>query len=168
MFLARQYLWEFGEDVRLQRLDTLSRPLASLDEALAADLINGKLEHYLRYADRSSMAHSREVRLPFLSHSLVESVLSVPASFRFHDGWPKYLTRAAMDGVVPDKVLWRSDKIGFATPHQEWMSSPAMVQLAGTARDFLVREGVVNAKWRDTGMVNWELTMAYFLIAGPQ
>ena len=38
------------------------------------------LEELLRFADRNSMAHGREVRLPFLNHELVEFIFSLPAN----------------------------------------------------------------------------------------
>jgi asparagine synthase (glutamine-hydrolysing) len=159
-------MWEFGEDGRSKRREAIASDPKTLSQALRADLVNGKMEHYLRYADRSSMAHSREIRLPFLSHDLVEFTLSVPAPMRFHDGWTKYLTRAAMDGVVPDSVRWRTDKVGFATPHEKWMASAPMAEIAGSAREFLIDEGIINRRWRDTGKENWEMTMAYFLVSG--
>ena len=46
------------------------------------------LEELLRYADRNSMAHSRELRLPFLSHELVEFVFSLPAHFKYVTAGP--------------------------------------------------------------------------------
>jgi asparagine synthase (glutamine-hydrolysing) len=44
------------------------------------------LKTLLRYADRNAMAHSREVRLPFLDHHLVEFVFSLPDDFKLHEG----------------------------------------------------------------------------------
>ncbi len=40
------------------------------------------LDELLRYADRNSMAHGREVRLPFLSHELVEFIFTLAAEFQ--------------------------------------------------------------------------------------
>jgi asparagine synthase (glutamine-hydrolysing) len=87
---------------------------------LYADLMHGHLQELLRYADRNSMASSRELRLPFLDHRLVEFTLSLPASMLFHDGWSKRVLRDAMRGVVPAAILDRRDKVGFMAPWAQW------------------------------------------------
>ena len=55
------------------------------------------LEELLRYADRNSMAHGCEVRLPFLSHELVEFIFSLPPHFKIRQGWTKWLLRKDME-----------------------------------------------------------------------
>ncbi|MEO5902793.1 MAG: asparagine synthase-related protein, partial [Gemmatimonadaceae bacterium] len=161
-FLSRSFLWANGEDQR-----GLNLPLeGTLSEALKSDLIDGKLEHYLRYADRNSMAHSREVRLPFLSHRLIEFMFSIPSEYKIRDGWPKYLVRSAFQGLVPEKILWRKEKVGFATPEARWMHSEAMKPLVTEAREYLTREGILNRRWKDTGDRNWQMVMAYLLVSG--
>ena len=49
----------------------------SLKQSLKFLINDSRLKELLRYSDRNSMAHSREVRLPFLSHKLVEFVFSL-------------------------------------------------------------------------------------------
>lgn len=161
-FLSRSYMWEYEYDDRL----LLRSPPKTLNEALQNDLIDGKLEHYLRYADRNSMGHSREVRLPFLSHELVEFMFSLPPSYKIRSGWTKYLLRAALKDIVPDRVLWRKDKVGFATPQTTWMGDVGLRSLAKSAHDYLVHEGVVNKRWTNTGTRNWEMIMAHLLLRG--
>ena len=80
---------------------------------LYVDLMHGHLQELLRYADRNSMAFSREVRLPFLDHRLVEFTLSLPANLLMGGGWSKRVLRAAMRDIVPAAILARRDKIGF-------------------------------------------------------
>jgi asparagine synthase (glutamine-hydrolysing) len=68
------------------------------------------------------MAHSIESRVPFLTHSLASFLLSLPEEFLIApDGTSKAVFRRAMRGLVPDAILDRRDKIGFATPEHEWM-----------------------------------------------
>ena len=62
------------------------------------------------------MAFSVEVRLPFLDHELVEWAFRHGHSHKIHRGWTKWVVRKSMEGRVPDKVLWRPDKVGFETP----------------------------------------------------
>lgn len=111
------------------------------------------------------MAHSREVRLPFLSHQLVEFMFSLPSSYKIRDGWSKFLVRKALDGRVPERVLWRKEKVGFATPHSRWLASPPMQSHVRDAHDFLIREGIVEKSWVSSGERDWEMVMAHFLLA---
>ena len=62
------------------------------------------------------MAFARETRLPFLDHRLVELVMTRPIELSYRDGESKWVLRRAMRGIVPDEILDRRDKVGFATP----------------------------------------------------
>ena len=75
----------------------------------------------LRYEDRNSMAFSIESRVPFLTPALARLAYSLPADHLISSsGTTKSAFRAAMRGLVPDAILDRRDKIGFATPDQLW------------------------------------------------
>ena len=100
---------------------------------LVTDLMQGHLQELLRYADRNSMAWSREVRLPFLDHRLVELTLALPTSHVFRNGETKRVLRRAMRGVVPNAILDRKDKIGFQAPWTRWWSG----EVGGVLRDRL-------------------------------
>ena len=73
----------------------------SLKNELKTDTTSGELKRLLRYADRNSMAHSREVRLPFLSHKLVEFAFTLPDEYKLHLGWSKYILRHTMNSILP-------------------------------------------------------------------
>lgn len=91
---------------------------------LALSLTRRGLPALLRHGDRNSMRFSVESRVPFLTLGMVELLLSLPESYLISaKGETKHVFRAAMRGIVPDDVLDRRDKIGFATPEQEWMLS---------------------------------------------
>jgi asparagine synthase (glutamine-hydrolysing) len=94
--------------------------------------VRHNLPELLRYEDRSSMAFSIESRVPFLDHPLVEFVLSLPPHLKIHDGWTKFVQRKASEGLVPSEIVWRRDKLGFATPQQAWKRT-----LVGPLRDFV-------------------------------
>jgi asparagine synthase (glutamine-hydrolysing) len=83
------------------------------------------LPQLLRYADRSSMAYSREVRLPLLDRRVAEFALSLPARFLSDAAVSKRVLREALRGLVPERVLARRDKIGFETPQSRWLETPA-------------------------------------------
>jgi len=88
---------------------------------LKRDTTQTFLKELLRYGDRNSMAFSREVRLPFLSHELSEFIFSLPMEFILNEGWTKYILRKAVEGIVPDEIVWRKDKIGFEPPQENWV-----------------------------------------------
>ena len=96
----------------------------SLRESLYEQATLTSLPSLLRYADRNSMAFSRESRLPFLDHRLVEFVFTLPADRLVSRGRTKVVLRDAMTGIVPGAVLNRTDKVGFATPERDWMMGP--------------------------------------------
>jgi asparagine synthase (glutamine-hydrolysing) len=98
---------------------------APLARELLRQTFHTSLPSLLRYADRDSMAHSREVRLPFLDRRLAEFALSLPAGLVYRDGRRKYVLREAMRGLVPNAILERNDKIGFEPPQASWLATPA-------------------------------------------
>ncbi len=83
------------------------------------------------------MAFSREVRLPFLSHHLVEFCARLPTRLLYRRGVSKRVLRDAMRGRVPDVVLDRTDKVGFVTPWTRWWAGdlgPALRERLRAAR----------------------------------
>jgi asparagine synthase (glutamine-hydrolysing) len=101
------------------------------------------LEELLRYADRNSMAHGRETRLPFLSHQLVEFLFSLPSSFKIRKGWTKWLLRNSMESLLPGEICWRKEKIGFEPPQKSWMENAAVQEAIHSAKTKLVGEKVL-------------------------
>ncbi|WP_374300553.1 asparagine synthase (glutamine-hydrolyzing) [Ferrovibrio sp.] len=105
----------------------LQEPSASygrhaLHDRLAESLSETILPALLRYEDRNSMAWSIESRVPFLTTSLVDAAYALPADYLVSSqGSSKHVFREAMRGIVPDVILDRRDKIGFATPEKSWL-----------------------------------------------
>lgn len=97
----------------------------------------------LRYADRNSMAFSRELRLPFLEHELVEFCISLPDHFKISNGWTKRLLRDTYAKLLPEDICWRKDKVGFEAPQSVWMNTPQVKASIDTAELELVRSGIV-------------------------
>jgi asparagine synthase (glutamine-hydrolysing) len=101
------------------------------------------LEELLRYADRNSMAHSREVRLPFLSHELVEFVFSLPSNTKMNNGFNKWILRKSMETFLPGEIVWRKDKIGYEPPQKLWMEQPVMQEMVKESRLKLVQQNIL-------------------------
>jgi asparagine synthase (glutamine-hydrolysing) len=144
-----------------------------LHTALLDSFTTRSLPALLRYGDRNSMAHSVESRVPFLSVPLVEFIFSLPDPLLISaDGTTKAVFRAAMRGIVPDAVLDRRDKIGFATPQRDWLAAMAPwieKTLAGkAARDIPVfNQDVVLSRWaeaRKSGVMPGEMWRWFNLI----
>ena len=96
-----------------------------LRRALLAQTFRLSLPQLLRYADRNSMAHSIELRLPFLDRRIAEFALSLPAGLLYRDGYRKQVLRDAVRAEVPAEVLARRDKVGYETPEEHWFATVA-------------------------------------------
>ncbi len=91
-------------------------------DELALSLSRRGITSLLRHGDRNSMRFSIESRVPFLTIGMENLLLSMPESYLISPrGETKNVFRAAMRGIVPDDVLNRKDKIGFATPEHKWL-----------------------------------------------
>ena len=109
------------------------------DDPLPATLhIDGQLalvDDMLHYFDRASMAHSLEVRVPFLDHELVEFAATVPGDLKVRGRTTKYLLKHAARGIVPDAVIDKP-KIGFfAGTVSGWFDA----QASRSVKDYLLR-----------------------------
>mgnify|MGYP003665104499 CR=1 FL=1 len=115
----------FGKSLSLQLLEKVSRTIRlqamPLNQKLALDL-RENLVTLLHYADKTSMAHSVESRMPFMDFRLIEFLFEVPSSYKFHDGWSKYLSRIAMQEKLPTNILWRREKMGWPIPEDFWFN----------------------------------------------
>lgn len=118
-FSMPDYLKQFNREF-LDEFNSFEEPYEypnNLTEALYISTTKRGLNNLLRYADRNSMANSREVRLPFLNHDLVEFVFSLPDSFKINNGWTKVVLREAMNDILPHEICWRKEKVGFEPPN---------------------------------------------------
>lgn len=78
------------------------------------------LQMLLHWEDRNSMAHSVEARVPFVDHRLVEFSLMLGNDHKIVGSETKRVLRRAMARILPEAVLNRQDKLGFATPEHSW------------------------------------------------
>lgn len=117
-----------------------------LNSALYHDLLKGGLQNLLRYCDRNSMAHSREVRLPFLYNELVDFVFSLPPYFKINKGWTKWIMRSAFNNVLPETIAWRKDKIGYEPPQKNWLQNKAILEKIHESKRRLYKHDVISKK----------------------
>ena len=122
----------------------IHKPIVTkLNDILYFNTMEMGLEELLRFADRNSMAYGLETRLPFLDHQLVEFVFSLPARYKIHDGWTKWLLRQAMEKRLPAEIVWRKEKVGFETPQLQWMENKLVQEYIHEARRKLTNKGIL-------------------------
>jgi len=105
------------------------------------------MPHLLRQADRSSMAFSRETRLPLLDHRLAEYLHALPDRMKLRGGTTKFVLREAIRGLVPESVRTRHDKVGFAVPRGTWLRGAIWDQVRSSLVSRRVKErGIFDPK----------------------
>jgi asparagine synthase (glutamine-hydrolysing) len=112
---------------------------------LSVDQKNYLPDDILYKTDRMSMAHSLEVRPPFLDHRIVEFAARLPYDFKVHGSKLKFILRELMRDKLPRSVLTRK-KEGFDIPAHQWLRTilkPLLLEV-------LTREAV-----EDTGLFHW-------------
>ncbi|WP_286264198.1 XrtA/PEP-CTERM system amidotransferase [Thalassotalea atypica] len=100
--------------------------LGKLDPIKTAQYLDMKtylVGDILTKVDRASMAHSLEVRVPFLDHKFVEWGFNVPTSQNLVQGVGKKSLKQAMEPHLPHDVLYRK-KMGFSVPLADWFRGP--------------------------------------------
>lgn len=126
-FLSRTFgrgssvLLALDAGVATQVREDAGTPPDDLHAALRKDAFSGFLTTLLRYGDRNSMAHSREVRLPFCDHRILEFVATLPAEMLMGSAQTKYVLRQAMGGILPESIVTRWHKQGFVPPITGWL-----------------------------------------------
>lgn len=154
---------------------TVYKPIyTKLNDALYYNTMQTGLEELLRYADRNSMAHGREVRLPFLNHELVQFVFSLPPHYKINTGWTKWILREAMKNSLPGQIVWRKNKTGFETPQKQWMRDATVQEAIHEAKKKFAAENILKKKElnkkvqpmaaHDAGNFDWRYLSAAMLL----
>jgi asparagine synthase (glutamine-hydrolysing) len=153
------------------RARLLRGPLADLDGQAARRAVAARLDGFpddplpatlyidaqlalvddmLHYFDRNSMAHSLEVRVPFLDHHLVEYCATIPADLKVRRLTTKYVLKRAARGLIPDHVIDKP-KIGFfAASVDRWFAA----QTRGAIAEHLLGPAPRYAEFLDRGTVS--------------
>jgi asparagine synthase (glutamine-hydrolysing) len=125
---------------------------ADMRERQILDIDNYSVPALAHYEDRNSMAHSLEVRHPFLDHRLVNFVVNLPTRLKIKDGWTKYLLRQSFP-ELPPSIRWRRDKQAYVTAEERWLRN-----------DFgpLLRETFHHSTLGEMGIVNDKAFLNYY------
>lgn len=119
--LQRSFLRdEFINKVKFEALNILSGA-KTIKEKQILEVSRIQLPHLLRYEDRNSMRHSIETRLPFLDFRCVEKAINLTIEEKIYNGWTKIVLRNSFADLLPNKILWRKNKLGFEAPEKTWL-----------------------------------------------
>ena len=100
----------------------------------------------LAKVDTMSMAHSLEVRVPFLDHELVEFIASIPSDLKLRRWEGKYILKKAVADLLPQEIINRP-KQGFSCPMKNWITNELLELLHDTLTEIRVKErGLFNYK----------------------
>jgi asparagine synthase (glutamine-hydrolysing) len=98
-----------------------TKPFRSrLSNMLYRDLRYTKLPRVLRFMDRLSMDCSRELRVPYLDHRLVEFAFSIPGNQKIRRGINKFILRNSFTGLIPEELRMR-EKLAVSSPQTDWL-----------------------------------------------
>ncbi|MDP3974687.1 MAG: asparagine synthase (glutamine-hydrolyzing) [Candidatus Jorgensenbacteria bacterium] len=128
-------------------------PAADLLKKMTYVEIKNRLpELLLARADKMTMAHSLEGRVPFLDTRLVELAFNMPTSIKIKGGEPKYILKKVAEKVIPadiqKEIIWRK-KQGFSNTIGEWLKPEYEIskELIGT---------IFNSKLKERGLLNYD------------
>jgi asparagine synthase (glutamine-hydrolysing) len=142
-----------------------------VNRMLCIDLQSYMVDDLLAVADRTSMAASLEVRVPYLDHSLVEFMAGVPGSLKVRGLQKKRFLKAAFRHDLPYEIL-NGKKAGFSLPVARWLREDLRGLLEDTLSvSRLQRDGLFDpasvaelkrehySRTRDRSSVLWALLM---------
>ena len=116
-----------------------------VDAALYFDYHTYLPDDILALSDRLSMAHSLEIRVPFVDHRLVDSLYPLPARLKAGGGAPKQLLRRALRGRLPSAHM-TAPKRGFVGPTSAWLRNELRPMIEDElSADRLTRIGLLDA-----------------------
>ena len=138
-------------DAPLRVVESLAAGLKTdpLAETLYLDAQLALVDDMLHYFDRASMAHSLEVRVPFLDHQLVEFCATIPSSLKVRRLNTKYILKRTARGILPDRVIDKP-KIGF---FRGAVSSWFAAQAGRAIDDYLLAPDARYREFLDAGEV---------------
>jgi asparagine synthase (glutamine-hydrolysing) len=117
---------------------------SGLQRQLYADIRGYLADDILAKVDRTSMAVSLEVRVPFLDHEVVEYAMAIPAEWKLRRGSTKWVLRNAFGSMLPRSIATRG-KEGFSMPMKNWLRGPLQPLL----RELLSPRRISERGWFD-------------------
>lgn len=146
---AKRYIPYIDKDKNYLKIKGILEPIwqcNNIRERQILDIDKYSVPALTHYEDRNSMAHSLEIRLPFLDHRLVNLLLSLPPQMKIRNGWTKYILRKSLF-ELPNDIRWRRDKQGFITPEEKWLKRDLREIIENAfKRSILAELGIIDNK----------------------
>jgi asparagine synthase (glutamine-hydrolysing) len=121
--------------------------LPAVDAIAFVEFHSKMVNDYLLVDDRMSMAHSVELRVPFLDKDLVEYMFSVPTQLKMRKNVTKYLFREAMRPWLPEKII-NKKKWGFTVnPYEQFKKDLKLVAERILTEDYVNKQGIFNYQY---------------------
>lgn len=127
--------WEYPEDIK-----------SNIEKLLYTQFNHCMLPRILHDVDRNSMAHSLEVRLPFLDYRIVEFSYALDSRYKIRNSWSKYIVRRGLKKYLPKKIYSRRNKMGFPAPFDVWIRDQRYKTEFKEYIDKFAERGIVHKK----------------------
>ena len=150
-------------DGELSLEDTSS--LGTLDERISfLELSLYMREQLLRDSDVFGMAHSIELRVPFVDRQLVRAAGQIPPQYRFENNPNKRFLIDAV-GDLP-RECYRRPKQGFVLPFERWMKGPLRDEIETTLRNSSLGQRLVQKELDGlyNGNSHWSRAWSFFVL----
>ena len=154
--LVRGPLAELDGMTALRSAELLANGLSAdpLGETLYLDAQLALPDDMLHYFDRASMAHSLEVRVPFLDHHVVEFAARIPSKYKVKRRVGKHVLRTAARGLVPEHAIAKKKAGFFRASVGSWLEN----QTQGAIADWLLVPDPRYAEFLDPDVVRSLIT----------
>jgi len=119
-YFSKQFL-DSTDDVHQEFNRLYMEANSSIEKRIRAEFEFLRIPFWCNAMDKSMMSIPLEIRMPFLDYRLVEFTSQLPIEHLYSAGWTKRVLREAVKELLPEAVVWRKGKIGFAAPYREWL-----------------------------------------------
>lgn len=130
-YIGNAYIFKPAEQEKIWKKGKMERlSLKSSYDEVANEPDSRKMQHIdmnywlpgniLAKADKMTMAHSLELRVPFLDIEVAKISETIPDRLKYKNGTTKYILRKAFEGILPQETSERK-KLGFPTPIRHWL-----------------------------------------------
>lgn len=130
--------------VRYKNMQLQFEKLPVVDQMMILDTMIILPDIFLEKVDRSTMASSVEVRVPFLDNDIVDFCMSLRSSQKIPRGQKKWLLKKSLEGILPKEILV-GKKTGFGVPYGHWLKTSLRQIFFDNLQLFSAREpGILN------------------------
>ncbi|MGS2722706.1 asparagine synthase (glutamine-hydrolyzing) [Porticoccus sp. GXU_MW_L64] len=145
----KEIIARFDPFERYRHVSEIFSEHSLIDAMLMTDMSIILPDIFLEKVDKSTMASSVEVRVPFLDNDIIDFSLSILAKDKIKKGKTKWLLKKSLEGVVPNEILY-AKKQGFGVPYEYWIKTSLLPLLKDNISLFSRKyPGVLNVKYID-------------------